>query len=144
MKHLLSLSAVAVAAVMAVPAYAALTPITPARSLSNIGQCVAVEGIATVRRDPQRPCTIVDLDGPKSGFLGFIPMGNERQMPQLASLDGQRVRITGVPHVYLARGEVWIVNPAQIQLASDVTATGGSPRLGPEYMRGGGPNAACG
>lgn len=142
MKHLLSLSAVAVAAVMAVPAYAALTPISPARSLSNIGQCVAVEGVATVRRDPQRLGTIVDLDGPKSGFLGFIPLGNERALPQLASLDGQRVRITGVPHIYLARGEVWIVDPAQIVPATGV-GTVGSTRLGPEYMRRGTPNAAC-
>lgn len=142
MKHLL-LPAAALMAVMAVPAHATLTPITPDRSLSNVGQCVAVEGIATVRRDPQRLGTIVDLDGPKSRFLGFIPMGNERQMTQLASLDGQKVRITGVVHIYLARGEVWITDPAQIVSASDVTATSGLTRLGPEYMRGGPPNAVC-
>jgi hypothetical protein len=143
MKYLLAAAAVTTL-FTAAPAFATLPSIDAARSLSNIGQCVAVEGIATVRRDPQRLGTIVDIDGPKSSFLGFIPLGNERQLPQLASLDGQKVRITGVPHIYLARGEVWITDPAQIVLADSVTVTGGSTRLGPEYMRRGTPNAACG
>jgi hypothetical protein len=77
MKHL-SCAATIIALCTAAPANAALSPITPAQSLSNLGQCVAVEGTASVRKNPQRVGTDIDLDGERSAFLGYIPPGNER------------------------------------------------------------------
>jgi len=139
MKTLLSLAAVT--ALLAVPAYAALSPITSQQALSNIGQCVAVEGTASVRADPQRFGTIIDVDGEHSSFLGFIPKGNESQFPQLASLNGQQVRITGVVHTYLGRGEVTLANGAQIGPATG--AGDGTAHVGPEFARNGSPTAAC-
>ena len=91
MKYLLA--AAAVAALFAAPASAALSSITPEQSLSNIGQCVAVEGTASVRPDPIRFGTDIDINGEHSQFLGFIPRGNEGQF-DLGSLNGLQVRLT--------------------------------------------------
>jgi hypothetical protein len=134
MKHLLA--AAAAAAVFAVPAYAALSPITSTQSLQNLGQCVAVEGTASVRKDPQRLGTDVDVDGEHSSFLGYIPPGNERQFPDLESLNGQQVRITGVVHTYLGRGEVRIANKPQLTAATGEPAEGGPTHVGPEFAKG--------
>jgi len=135
MKHLLA--AAAVTAIFAVPAYAALSPITSDQSLSNVGQCVAVEGTASVRKDPQRFGTDIDVDGEHSSFLGFIPQGNEKQFPDLDSLNGQKIRITGVVHVYLGRGEVQITNLPQLTAASGESDSG-LTHVGAEFNRDGG------
>jgi len=134
MKHLLA--AAAVTAVLAVPAYAALSPITSDQSLQNLGQCVAVEGTASVRKDPQRLGTDIDVDGEHSSFLGYIPPGNERQFPDLDSLNGQKVRITGVVHTYLGRGEVRIANKPQLSAATGQPSDGGLTHVGPEFAKG--------
>lgn len=141
MKHLLA--AAAITTVFAVPAYAALSPITPAQSLSNIGQCVAVEGTASVRKDPQRLGTDIDVDGEHSSFLGYIPPGNERQFPDLSSLNGQKVRITGVVHTYLGRGEVRITNRPQLMAATGQPSGGGPTHVGPEFAKGGTMATVC-
>lgn len=136
------LSAAAVLGLFAVlPASAALSPITSQQALSNIGQCVAVEGVASVRPDEQRFGTIIDIDGEHSSFLGFIPKGNEGQFPQLASLNGQQVRITGVVHTYLGRGEVSLADAVQLSPATG--AGDSSAHVGPEFAKAGSPNAAC-
>ena len=142
MKHLLA--AAAVTAVFAVPAYAELSPITPNQSLSNIGQCVAVEGTASVRKDPQRLGTDIDVDGEHSSFLGFIPAGNERQFPDLDSLNGQKVRITGVVHTYLGRGEVKITNLPQLTAAASEPSDSGLTHVGPEFDKNAGGSMVCG
>jgi len=134
MKHLLT--AAAVTGVLAVPAYAALSPITSDQSLQNLGQCVAVEGTASVRKDPQRLGTDIDVDGEHSSFLGYIPPGNERQFPDLGSLNGQKVRITGVVHTYLGRGEVRIANKPQLTAATGQPSDGGLTHVGPEFSKG--------
>jgi hypothetical protein len=134
MKHILA--AAAVTAIFAVPAYAALSPISSDQSLSNIGQCVAVEGTASVRPDPQRFGTDIDVDGEHSSFLGFIPKGNEGQFADLDSLNGQKVRITGVVHVYLGRGEVQITNLPQLTAATGEPSDSGLTHVGPEFAKG--------
>ena len=138
MKYLLA--AAAVAALFAAPASAALSSITPEQSLSNIGQCVAVEGTASVRPDPNRFGTIIDINGEHSTFLGFIPRGNETQF-DLSSLNGQQVRITGVVHTYLGRGEVAITNAPQLTAAAG--SSDGLSHVGPQFSKNGLPNAIC-
>jgi hypothetical protein len=138
------LSAAAVIGLFAVlPASAALAPITASQSLQNIGQCVAVEGVASVRPDPQRFGTDVDIDGEHSSFLGFIPKGNEAQFPQLASLNGQQIRITGVVHTYLGRGEVSLADAAQVVPAKGMSDSDSSTHVGAEFARHGSPGGAC-
>jgi hypothetical protein len=140
MKHLLA--AAAVTAVFAVPAYAALSPITSDQSLHNVGQCVAVEGTASVRPDPQRFGTDIDVDGEHSAFLGFIPKGNEAQFPDLGSIDGQKVRITGVVHTYLGRGEVEITSLPQLTAATG-EGDSGLTHVGAQFSKNGTAGAVC-
>ena len=77
-----------------------------------------VEGIASIRKDPQRLGTDIDLDGEHSPFLGYIIAGNEAQFPNLASYAGKLVDITGVVQFYLARAEVKMTSASQLKLAS--------------------------
>jgi hypothetical protein len=142
MKHLLIAAAV-IGLFAAIPASAALAPITASQSLQNIGQCVAVEGVASVRPDPQRFGTVIDIDGEHSSFLGFIPKGNEAQFPQLASLNGQQVRITGVVHTYLGRGEVSLADAAQLTPAKGANDSDTTTHVGAEFAKHGSLSAAC-
>jgi hypothetical protein len=142
MKQLLSAAAV-IGLFAAIPASAALAPITASQSLQNIGQCVAVEGVASVRPDLQRFGTIIDIDGEHSSFLGFIPKGNEAQFPQLASLNGQQIRITGVVHTYLGRGEVSLADGAQLTAAKGPSDSDSTTHVGAEFARHGSLSAAC-
>jgi hypothetical protein len=137
-----TLFAAAAIAALAVPAYAALSPISSDQSLQNIGQCVAVEGTASVHKDPQRLGTDIDLDGAHSSFLGYLPPGNERQFPDLARLDGQKVRITGVVHTYLGRGEVAITSLPQLTAATGDTDSG-LTHVGPEFAKSGAMATVC-
>ena len=101
------------------PAFAyPFPPISPHDALLNEGQCVVVEGIASIRKDPQRLGTDIDLDGEHSPFLGYIIAGDEAQFPNLASYAGKRVDITGVVQFYLARAEVKMTSASQLKLAS--------------------------
>jgi len=99
------------------PAFA-FPPISPHDALLNEGQCVVVEGIASIRKDPKRLGTDIDLDGEHSPFLGYIIAGNEAQFPNLASYAGRRVDITGVVQFYLGRAEVKMTSATQLKLAS--------------------------
>src|ERR1700709_51532 len=142
MKHFLS-AAVIIGLFAAIPAGAAQAPITASPSLQNIGQCVAVEGVASVRPDPQRFGTDIDIDGEHSSFLGFIPKGNEGQFSQLASLNGQQIRITGVVPTYLGRGEVSLADAAQMTAARGANESDTTTHVGAEFARHGTPGAAC-
>ena len=100
------------------PAFAfPFPPISPHEALLNEGQCVVVEGIASIRKD-QRLGTDIDLDGEHSPFLGYIIAGNEAQFPNLASYAGKLVDITGVVQFYLGRAEVKMTSASQLKLAS--------------------------
>jgi len=101
------------------PAFAfPFPPISPHEALLDKGQCVVVEGIASIRKDPQRLGTDIDLDGMHSPFLGYIIAGNEAQFPNLASYAGKLVDITGVVQVYLGRAEVKMTSASQLKPAS--------------------------
>jgi hypothetical protein len=101
------------------PAFAyPFPPISPHDALLNGGQCVVVEGIASIRKDPQRLGTDIDLDGEHGPFLGYIIAGNEAQFPNLASYAGKLVDITGVVQFYLARAEVKMTSASQLKLTS--------------------------
>jgi hypothetical protein len=81
-KKLALISSVLLLAISTTPAIAPafafpFPPISPHDALLNEGQCVVVEGIASVRKDPQRLGADIDLDGEHSPFLGYIIAGNE-------------------------------------------------------------------
>jgi hypothetical protein len=101
-----------------------------------------VEGIASVRPDPQRLGTDVDIDGKDSPFFGYILPGNEKQFPELQSLNGQQVQITGVVQFYHSRAEVRMTAAQQIAPAS-AGSSGGPTHIGPEFARSGYAATVC-
>lgn len=141
MKHLI---AIAVLIGCVGPAGAAiLAPISPHLALANRGQCVTVRGIASVRHDPQRLGTDVDIDGKNSPFLGYILPGNESDFPMLKKVNGQRVDITGVVQFYLGRAEVVMTSPSQLKLASSDAKGPGLTHIPPEFQKSGDQPSYC-
>jgi hypothetical protein len=112
---------------------AVLAPISPQLARSNKGQCVMVEGRASVRKDPNRLGTDIDLDGEKSPFLGYILPGNESQFPTLDSYAGKTVDITGIVQFYMDRAEIVITSAKQIKLASPNSEPGGRTSIDPSF-----------
>ena len=116
---------------------AVLAPISPKLALSNKGQCVIVEGKATIRKDPNRAGTDVDLDGEKSPFLGYIIPGDEAQFPGLSSYNGKIVDITGVVQFYQGRAEIKISSSKQIKSASPGSGSEGLTHIDPSFASAG-------
>jgi hypothetical protein len=128
----------AVLTLLALPAGAsALAPITPHQALANRGQCVAIEGTASVRTDPQRPGIDVDLDGKNSSAFAYIEPQDQAQFPDLNSLDGQRVNVSGVVQFYLGRAEIKLTSAKQLTPATGNDSSG-LTHIGPEFARGDG------
>jgi hypothetical protein len=125
-----------VLALAAFPAGAAtLAPISPHLALANRGQCVSVQGTASVRSDPQRPGLDVDLDGKDSSAFGYIEPQDQAQFPDLNSLDGQQVNISGVVQFYLGRAEIILTSASQL-MPTTGDQSSGLTNIGPEYTRG--------
>jgi hypothetical protein len=128
--------AAAALAMSVLPAFAIqLAPITPHQALANRGQCVSIEGVASVRSDPQRPGLDVDLDGKDSSAFGYIIPQNQGQFPNLSSMEGQRVAITGVVTIYLGRAQIHMSSARQLSAAGTGPDKGLS-HVGPEWARG--------
>ena len=118
------------------PAAAAMmAPISPHQALANRGQCVNIEGTASVRSDPQRPGLDVDLDGKNSSAFGYIEPQNQAQFPDVSSLEGQRISMTGVVQFYLGRAEIRLTAARQLTPATGGDSAG-LTHVGPEFARG--------
>jgi hypothetical protein len=134
--------AAAALALSVLPAFAIqLAPISPHQALANRGQCVTVEGVASVRSDPQRPGLDVDLDGKDSSAFGYIIPQNQGQFPDISSMDGRRVAITGVVTIYLGRAQIHMTSAKQLSPAG-TGSDSGLTNVGPEWARGD-MNAVC-
>ena len=126
----------AILAILVLPASAdMMSPITPHQALANRGQCVSVEGTASLRSDPQRPGFDLDLDGKESSAFGYIEPQNKSQFPDLESMEGKRVAITGVVQFYLGRAEIRLTTAKQVNPAGQGDANGPT-HIGPEFARG--------
>jgi hypothetical protein len=135
--------AAAALAISVLPAFALqLAPISPHQALANRGQCVTIEGVAGVRSDPQRPGLDVDLDGKDSSAFGYVLPQNQGQFPNLNSMDGQRVAITGVVTMYLGRAQIHMTSARQLSPAGAGTDSG-LTHVGPEWAKGD-LNSVCG
>src|SRR5262245_48520042 len=117
------------------PALAApLAPITPHQALANRGQCVAVQGIASVRPDPAPPGCDVDLDGKDSSAFRYILPENKSQFPDIESLNGQKIAIAGVVNFYLGRAEIRMTSAKQLN-PTNASDEHGLTHVGPEFAR---------
>jgi hypothetical protein len=76
-------------------------PLAPDQAGSNVGQNVVIEGTAHVRAADGRLGVYVDLDhgANNTAFAGYIPNENLAVFPDLKSMEGRRVDITGVVQI---------------------------------------------
>jgi hypothetical protein len=76
-------------------------PLAPDQARSNIGQNVIIEGTAHVYRAGTWLGVYVELGNHPGGtsFAGYIPNENLARFPDLRTIDGQQVDITGVVQI---------------------------------------------
>jgi hypothetical protein len=93
--------------------------ITPTRALSNIGLCMTVEGHATLSPAAGRLGMQLTLDDGTNRLTGYIPTPDS--FPDLNSLDGQMIDLTGVIQMDYGVPEIEMNSPDY------VWAAGGAP-----------------
>ncbi len=99
------------------PAYAGYgDTITPAQALSNVGQCMTVEGHATVSdANGGRFGKQLTLEDGDVRLTGYVPA--PASIPDLNSLDGQTVDLTGVVRIVYGLPEIELQSPDYVWTA---------------------------
>jgi len=95
--------------------------ITPTQALSNVGLCMTVEGRATLGPAAGRLGMQLTLDDGTQRLIGYIPTPDS--FPDLNSLDGQTVDLTGVIQMDYGLPEIEMNQP------NLVWAAGGRPDM---------------
>jgi hypothetical protein len=107
---------------LVLPASADYTdPITPTQALHNVGLCMTVEGRATLSPASGRLGMQLTLDDGSQQLTGYIPTPDS--FPDLNSLDGQTVDLTGVIQMDYGKPEIEMNQPYL------VWAAGGRPDM---------------
>ena len=83
--------------------------ISPTQALANVGLCMTVEGHATLSQPDGRQGMQLTLDDGTNRLVGYIPTPGS--FPELSSLDGQTVDVTGVIQVDYGRPEIEMNQP---------------------------------
>ena len=93
--------------------------IAPAEAPNHIGQNVTVEGaVSDVQHDESGKVTFIDMGGhyPDNVFAGIILADDAGKFPDVDSLDGKTVDITGTIKLYQGRTEILLNDAAQIKM----------------------------
>jgi DNA/RNA endonuclease YhcR with UshA esterase domain len=92
-------------------------PIAPSQAIKNVGACMTVEGQASISPDSNRFGVDIALgDQDESGqFMVYVPSVNS--FPDLDSLGGQTVDVTGVVLIDRGKAEIMLANPDLISVA---------------------------
>jgi hypothetical protein len=91
-------------------------PIAPSQALQHVGACMTVEGRASISPDPGRFGVDIGLgDQDNALFTVYVPSVNA--FPDLSSLDGQTVDVTGVVHIDRGTATILLSNPELITRA---------------------------
>jgi DNA/RNA endonuclease YhcR with UshA esterase domain len=101
---------------IALPAQAQTISANDARS--HLGQSVTVEGtVSEVHLDNRSGVTFIDIDGnyPREAFTGVIFEEAAATFPNVNSLVGKLVDITGKVQVYKGRVEIILMDSAQLR-----------------------------
>jgi hypothetical protein len=94
-----------------------MTPISPSQALSNEGQCVTVEGEASIMPDSLRSGTDILLRDKHGVLVGYIPAEDMAQFPKVKSFEGKLVDITGVIQFHLSQPEIKMMSTHQLLMA---------------------------
>lgn len=95
--------------------------ITPTQALSNIGMCMTVEGRATVMPADGRQGMQLVVDDGTNKLIGY--MDGYSSVPNLQSLDGQTVNLTGVIQMDYGRPEIELNSPDYVWVAGSAPDT---------------------
>lgn len=83
-----------------------------------VGKLVTVEGVVSdVHHARSGKATFIDMCGkfPNNGFGGVIFSDDATKFPDMDSLDGKTIDITGMIKAYQGRPEIILNDPAQIK-----------------------------
>jgi DNA/RNA endonuclease YhcR with UshA esterase domain len=100
------------------PAAARAETIAPAEASKHVGQNVTVEGaVSDVQHAASGKVTFIDMGGhyPDNVFAGVILADDASKFPDVDSLDGKTVDITGTIKLYQGRTEIILNDAAQIK-----------------------------
>jgi DNA/RNA endonuclease YhcR with UshA esterase domain len=101
----------------AAPAFA--ETIRPDEALGRIGQIVTVEGIVSeVHTAASGRATFIDMGGryPNNVFAAVIFVDDASKFPNVESLNGKTVDITGSVRLYKGKPEIILNDAAQIKI----------------------------
>jgi DNA/RNA endonuclease YhcR with UshA esterase domain len=83
----------------------------------HIGQNVAVEGVVTAVSTSKKGNTFINFGGvyPNQTFTGWIPAGASLASDRsIQSLEGKRIKITGLIELYRGKPEIRVLSKSQI------------------------------
>jgi hypothetical protein len=105
------------------PAYAGYgDTITPSQALSNVGLCMTVEGRASLSPASGRLGTNLILEDQNGGKLvGYVDA--PASLPELNSLDGQTVNLTGVIQMDYGMPEIELNSPDYVWAAGNAPSS---------------------
>ena len=97
----------------------AQTVIATADAPKHVGETVTVEGtVSAVHTDSRSGVTFIDMGGryPDQVFTGVIFKGDVSKFPNVESLTGKVVDMTGPVHDFKGRPETILNDPAQLKV----------------------------
>jgi DNA/RNA endonuclease YhcR with UshA esterase domain len=102
---------------LAVPAWAETQTITPADAKTHVGQTVTVEGAVGNIATGRSGTVFIDVGGryPDNGFAAVIFASDRSKFPDLKTLDGKTVAITGTVSLYQGKPEIILKSADQMQ-----------------------------
>lgn len=100
----------------AAPALAQTQPIAPADAKSHVGQTVTVEGAGSVYA-ARSGMMFIDMGGryPDNAFVAVVFAGDAGKFPNLKSLDGKTVDVTGPVSLYRGKPEIILKTADQVK-----------------------------
>jgi hypothetical protein len=93
--------------------------IPPPEAKDHVGEIVTVEGaVSEVHHAAFGKATFVDMGGhyPNNSFAGVLFSGDEPKFPDIDSLEGKTIDISGVVKLYQGRPEIILNDPEQIKV----------------------------
>lgn len=93
-------------------------PITADEAQAHAGQSVTVEGTASeIHASPSGRVTFINIGGayPNNPFTAVIFARDVAKFPNLASLDGRTVDVSGPVQLYKGKPEIIVTDAAQLK-----------------------------
>lgn len=114
---ILAIALAAAAPVLTVPELAQAQTIAPADAKAHVGQTVTVEGAVGNVYAARSGMIFVDIGGryPDNAFAAVIFADDTSKFPDIKSLDGKTVDITGPVSLYRGKAEIVLKSTDQVK-----------------------------